>query len=332
MPDTEELDEELSDEEIDMGEVEDMSLEEIQAESEPAEEDFGFESGVEKYQPVDVPIEELTANDWNPNEMASEEFNRLCENIEEDGFITAIQAVPVDEDGDNIEFEFDDDVSEQEKSEKMKEEMDHARIVGGEHRWSAAKVVGMTDIPTILVPNKDREWEKLATVRMNAISGDLDAIQFAELVEEQREKMEDDQLKHALGFAGEETLFDSVLEDVKESVPDDVSEELEDHEDELETIDDLSEILNRIFREHGDELDHNFITFSYGGEDNVMYQCNDDLWAKVVDINNRIEDLDVSATDFWQDLLGEAPVDEHLATNEGTAATGEPESHEDEDE
>lgn len=325
MPDAEEVDEELGDdEEMDIDEIGDMDLEDIQAESEPMDDDMGFDSGVSKYHPVDIPLEDLTANDWNPNEMSSEEFNRLCENIEEDGFLTAIQAVPVDADGNNLEFEFDDDTPEQEKAETMQEEMDHARIVGGEHRWSAAKVVGMTHMPTILVPNKDEDWEKMATVRMNAISGELDPIQFAELVEEQREKMEDDQLKHALGFAGEETLFDSVLADVKESVPDDVTEELEEHEDELETIDDLSEILNRIFREHGDELDYHFITFTYGGEDNVMYQCSDDMWAKVVDINSRIEELDVSAKEFWEDLLGDAPIDEHLAANEGTADVSAP--------
>lgn len=332
MPDQEDLDAELDPEEdIDIDEVEDMSLDEIQEEADTGE-DFGFDSGIDSYHPVEVELENLTANNWNPNEMETEEFNRLCENIEEDGFLSALQAVPVNEDGENMHFsdgELPDDPEE--KAEYLRDEMHHARIVGGEHRWSAAKVVGMTKLPVNLVPNKDEDWEKLATVRMNAISGDLDPIQFAELVEEQREKMEDDQLKHALGFAGEETLFDQVLEDVKESVPDEVEDEIEEAEDDIDTIDDLSEVLNRIFREAGDDLDYHFISFSYGGEDNIMFQADDDLWVDVVDITDRIKKLDASAMEVWKNILDDASVDEALASAEGTAEVKTEEDSDEED-
>lgn len=313
MPDTEvdEGEDEGEFEDVNFDDIEDMSPDELQAEA--GGSDDTFDSGIDTYETVNIDLSQLQANNWNPNEMASEEFNRLCESIEQDGFLTALQGVPVDEDGNNMQF--DDDTS----AEEMVEEMHHARIVGGEHRWSAAKVTGMTEIPVNLVPNKDEEWEKLATVRMNAISGSLDPIQFAELVEEQRENYDDDSLKHALGFAGEDTLFDSVLEDVKESVPDDVADELEEQEDEIETIDDLSEVLNRIFREHGDQLDYHFITFSYGGEDNVLYEADDELWTDLVDINGRIEDLDASAMEFWKELLDQGDVDDALEAAEGQA-------------
>ncbi|QLG30004.1 ParB N-terminal domain-containing protein (plasmid) [Halorarum halophilum] len=313
MADTEELEsgddgEEFDD--IDFDEIEDMSLEDLQAD---IEDEVGFDSGITVYDPVYLPLNRLSANNWNPNEMSSDEFNRLCENIEDDGFLAPIQAVPVDEDGENLQF--DDDVT----AEEMAEEMDHARIVGGEHRWSASKVVGLTELPVMLVPNKDKEWEKQATVRMNSISGSMDPIQFAELVEEQRKKYDDDQLKHMLGFAGDDTLFDSVLEDIKESVPENVREELEEAEDEMETIEDLSEVLNRIFRENGDQLDHHFITFAYGGEENVLYRTDDDLWARVVDMNERIEALDASAMEVLRYLLTEGPLDDALEQAEGTA-------------
>lgn len=305
-----------SESEFDMEELEEMSLDDLQAEVE-GEADAGFDSGVDVYNPIQVPLNRLTANNWNVNEMGSDEFNRLVENIEDDGFLAPIQAVPVTEDGENMEFEASV------TPEEMSENMDHARIVGGEHRWSASKVVGMTEIPVILVPNKDRDWEKMATVRMNSISGSIDPIQFADLVEEQREKMDDDMLKHALGFAGEETLFDNVLEDIKENVPEEVKEELEDAEEDMETIDDLSEVLNRIFRENGDQLEHHFITFAYGGEDSVLYKTDDDLWARVVDMNERIEALDASAREVIRYLLTEGPLDEALELAEGTADTDE---------
>lgn len=321
MPETngEEIEDEAgAEDDMDIDAIENMSLDEIQGEADDG--DFGFDSGIDSYHPISIPLERLTANNWNPNEMSSEEFNRLCENIEEDGFLSALQAVPVDDEGNNMHFSEEDlPESAEERAEYLREEMDHARIVGGEHRWSAAKVVGMTELPVNLVPNKDKDWEKLATVRMNAISGDLDPIQFAELVEEQRKKMDDQELKHALGFAGEETLFDQVLEDVKESVPDDVREEIEEAEDDIETIDDLSEVLNRIFREHGDDLDYHFISFSYGGEDNVMYQADDELWVDIDDINDRMKALDASAIDFWKGVLESADVDDVLESVEGTA-------------
>lgn len=313
MPDAEQLDEEIGSDEfddLDFDSIEDMSPDELQSE---AGGDVGFGSGIDTYETVNIGLSNLKANNWNPNEMASEEFNRLCESIEQDGFLTALQAVPVDESGENIEFTEDTD------AEEMVNQMHHARIVGGEHRWSAAKVTGMTEIPVNLVPNKDEHWEKMATVRMNAISGSLDPIQFAELVEEQRENYDDEDLKHALGFAGDDTLYDSVLEDVKESVPDEIKDELEEEEDEIETISDLSEVLNRIFRNHGEELDYSMISFSYGGQDNIMYKADDELWTTIVDVNEGIKRLDVDAIEFWNEVLSRVETDDVLEATTGTA-------------
>jgi len=80
--------------------------------------------------------------------MSADAFNRLVDEISEVGFIAPIQVVPLDS--------------------------GRYRIIGGEHRWKAAKVVGLSEIPCMVL--SDSRWADedlcfLAGTRIETLNG-----------------------------------------------------------------------------------------------------------------------------------------------------------------
>jgi ParB/RepB/Spo0J family partition protein len=90
-----------------------------------------------------VPVDEITANDYNPNRQTDHEFTMLCRSIEEDGFTQPVILA------------------------------NGSVIVDGEHRWRAARHLGMTDIPVVRVPMEPAQT-KIATLRHNRARGTED--------------------------------------------------------------------------------------------------------------------------------------------------------------
>jgi ParB-like chromosome segregation protein Spo0J len=124
----------------------------------------------------DVPIDLIEANDWNPNEMKDETFNRLVEELEENGIIDPIQIVPA--------------------------EGGKFRIIGGEHRWAGAKTLGWTSIPANVLTDErfvDEDLQKLITVRLNVIHGEMNPEKFTSMYQDMAEKYGVDQLKALFG-------------------------------------------------------------------------------------------------------------------------------------
>jgi ParB-like chromosome segregation protein Spo0J len=101
-----------------------------------------------------VPLETLTIeyvepdaiepNEYNPNRQNEHEFELLCRSMRDDGFT---QPIIVGADG---------------------------KIVDGEHRWRAAREIGLERIPVVRVP-MDAAQARIATLRHNRARGSEDA-------------------------------------------------------------------------------------------------------------------------------------------------------------
>ena len=102
-----------------------------------------------EYEPVQVPVNEVHPNDWNPNFMASDLINALVDNIQQNSFIGAIVI--------------------QKYNERLKKEN---VIIDGEHRWAAMKKLGAKTIPTIEL-DVDENKARVLTIRLNRERGEL---------------------------------------------------------------------------------------------------------------------------------------------------------------
>ena len=107
------------------------------------EEANGKPKGIMK----ELPIDKVVCNSFNPNVMDEKEFNLLVTNVKDIGM-----AVPIT-------------VVEKKDGTFM--------IVGGEHRWKAARLTGMKTIPAVVYSEEemDEDQAKFQTMRLNMIHG-----------------------------------------------------------------------------------------------------------------------------------------------------------------
>ncbi len=245
---------------------------------------------------VDVPIEKIKPNPWNPNVMSSTLFNALVENMKEIGFVEPIMLVPDKE----VEGEY--------------------ILISGEHRWEAAKILDYKTVPSIIKETFDLDVQKFQTVRMNVIKGKLDPIKFTELFDEMAEKYGEEMTKDMMKFV-DEKAFKDVYMAVKRELPKDMQDKLESSKKEIKTVDDLSRILNELFSKHGSTLDCNYMIFTYGGKIHLWVLMEDDLKTLLVeDFIEKFKEHSIDAGRFFDILIskyGEEVIQEMIDNDDG---------------
>ena len=215
----------------------------------------------EKLDVRNIQLDSIVANAWNPNEMDDETFNRLAEEIQSVGFLDPIQVVQM-EDG-------------------------TYRILGGEHRFHAVKILGWETIPAVVLSDekwRDEDLQKFVTVRLNILRGKTNPAKMVELYDEMAEKYGEDALQGMFAYTDQDAWSDTLKmmgKAIKKSLPKDVSKRFDDAKGEIKTVDDLSNILNTLFAKYGNTLDKSFMVFAYGGKEHVYVEMDKDMAAKM---------------------------------------------------
>lgn len=239
--------------------------------------------------PVLVRIPEMIAigrihpNSWNPNFEQATTFNKLVAEIEEDGFDQPLQVVEIK-------------LGESDFIETWTEK--HYRIIGGEHRYKAAIILGMAELPCVIYEDWDEKLQKLKTVRRNLLSGELDSAKFTKLVNSLRVELPLEALPDLFGFkdvdefnkfyvaekAAKEALFlDGILDESRK---------------ERYAVDSVSDIIGNILRECGETLDQDYLFFSYKGAVLTVVLCDAPCSKAVKDLHARLRDTGERITPF----------------------------------
>jgi hypothetical protein len=222
---------------------------------------------------VELPLTRLRKNDANPNEEDDRSFNALVASIVEDGWIQPMASVvPVGQ------YDVDDPYGWQEFD-----------IVAGHHRFDAAEVLGMESGPCFLLdPAKyDSDRQKWSMIKTNLIAGKLNPDKFTKLYNDMAARYDAEVLQELMGFTSADA-FQKLWVGVKSSLPPELADALEKVKDEVRTVDDLSLVLNRLFREYGETLPSNVMAFSWGGKEVMWVLCNARLWAAVSAMKKRV--------------------------------------------
>ena len=206
---------------------------------------------------LEIPVAKLRKNDRNPNEQDERTFNALCQSILEEGWVEPMATVVPAEDG-----MFD--------------------IVGGHHRYDATLVLGIEKGPCwVLDPAKfDRDRQNWTMVKVNILKGKLNPSKFTALYTDMVKVYGAEVLQAQMGFTSEDA-FKSLYQDIRRNLPPELAKALDGQKDEIKTIDDLSLVLNRLFREHGETLPSNMMVFSFGGKDVLWIRADKELWELV---------------------------------------------------
>lgn len=207
-----------------------------------------------------VKISKLVKNTRNPNEQDERTFNALCQSIQDEGWVEPMATVvPLLDDSGDLSGEYE--------------------IVGGHHRYDASTVLGIEEGPCwVLDPAKfDSDRRNWTMVKVNILKGKLNPTKFTSLYNDMVKVYGAEVLQAQMGFTNEDA-FKSLYQNVKRNLPPELAKALDDSKDEIKTIDDLSAVLNNLFREHGETLPSDMMVFSFGGKDVLWVRCDKELW------------------------------------------------------
>lgn len=215
-----------------------------------------------------IKMKELIPTKENPNKMRDKDFNTLTKTIQELGYDQPMK----------VWF----------NKEKNKYE-----ISKGNHRYWALKVAGFDDndkVECVVGEYKNRDEMLKDLVKDNIVRGKLSPEKFTKLWDKLSQKYGKDMTRQMFDFIDEEQL-DKLIKSVRTGLPDEMKEKLDEAKDEIQTIDDLSYVLNRIFAEHGDTLDYNFMVFDYlSGGEIVYIKASKENWKKIEEITKYCRD------------------------------------------
>lgn len=158
-----------------------------------------------------VPSDQVKANDYNPNTVASPEMELLKISIEADGFTQPI-----------VVWKAGPDVYE---------------VVDGFHRHKVGKALGLTHLPVVVVNNDriDKGDRMASTIRHNRARGKHGVGPMSEIVMElSRRNWSDEKIAKELGMDADEVLRLKQIKGLEEMFANrDFSEAWEIDEDEL---------------------------------------------------------------------------------------------------
>jgi ParB family chromosome partitioning protein len=139
----------------------------------------------------EISVDDLTVNDYNPNEMTDSLMARLQAEIKRVGFLAPIIA---------------------------RAAAGKLIIIDGEHRYMAAKALGMTSVP-VIVTDLTEEEAKIQTVNLNQIKGELNPLKYAKLLSGLRSNFSSEQIETYLGVKARElAAYEEILNSPKRDV------------------------------------------------------------------------------------------------------------------
>lgn len=236
-------------------------------------------------QVVKIPLDKLVEAEWNPNEMDEFTFNRLVDELREIGLIDPIQVVPL-EDG-------------------------RYRVIGGNHRLRAARVLGWNEIDCVVLTDvkfQSEDLQKFLTVRLNVLRGKLNPEKFIGLYNEMVEKYGKEAMRELMGFTDRDAfnkLINEVEKNIKTAMSPGLAKKFQKVKKEIKTLNDLGNILNKLFSEYGETIERNFMYFSYGGREHLYIICNRKLWRLVNSLMDYINKEKLDASEVFSDMIFE---------------------------
>ena len=230
-----------------------------------------------------VSLDKIVPNNWNANEEDEATFDALVDDVSETGFIDSLTVVPM--------------------------ENGTYRIIGGEHRWMAAKASGSSEVPCLILKGekwRDEDLQKFVTVRMNVIRGKLNPEKFARLYEEMAEKYGAEQLQKMFGFVDKRAfkkLVKGVTKAAKQSLPKELHGEMVEKAKDAKTVDDLSTIVQEMYQKYGDTVSKSYMIFTHGKQEHIYVQMDQKMRRAMDKVILYIETAGVDINDFMAPVV-----------------------------
>lgn len=230
----------------------------------------------------DVPLDKIEESPENPNEEDEATFDRLVEAIREDGFDEPCIVVP--------------------KLNDKGKETGRYVMVSGHHRKKAAGYLDYQTVPCVIKKGWSDDSRKIQLVRRNLLKGSFNPEKFTTLYNDLAKNYDKEVLKQLMGFTKKDA-FQKVYKSVSDALPEGQRKKLEDAKENITSVDNLSSVLNQIFRDHGSDLDFNFIVFSFGGKEHHYFKSDKELNSLIEDFEAAARRYKLNTTDAFKVML-----------------------------
>jgi len=227
---------------------------------------------------VDLPIASLEPDVNNPNVMDEDTLDLLVDEIQEHGFDEPIQV--------------------------RKLNTGRYQISGGHHRVMAAERLGMETVPAVIKDFDDRT-QKLMLAKRNLLRGKMDRQKLGKLVADLSKTGDPGTLHRELGITQKKTL-DAMIDKAGENLTPKQKAKLDVAKEKIKSIDDLSSILNTIFKETGSEAKSGYMVFSFGGKEHHYVQIDISTNKKLRALKKECDAADIPMRDFLQSIVAAA--------------------------
>lgn len=247
---------------------------------------------------VDIPLDLVAPNLWNPNELDDLSFNMLSDNIDSVGFISPIIVVPM-EDGTYT-------------------------ICDGFHRFEARRISGEKEIPCVIVSPEifDEKMLMLQTVRLNKIRGSLNSEKFNALIDQLVNKHEIpfEDLAEELGFADEDE-FEALVKQGRAQLPKEARKEYDKAVKAAQgSVSQLAKIIEKLWLKYASTVPANFFILDYGSMRHLWITMDKEYLALTTDKFRDIFASGYKVSSVLQQMLAELDVtsfiEEHISALE----------------
>lgn len=223
-----------------------------------------------------IALDQIEMNDWNPFKQDDEVFNQLVTEMEQEGFDEPILVAKLP-DG-------------------------KYRVVNGEHRFKAARVLKLKEIPCIVKETWDEDEQMIQTVRRNNLRGKLDMNKLERMGQRLSKRILTDPEKVARRMLlKDEALFAKFSEaKAQESNANrEIAEKMDETRTELTMIDNLSALLNDLFGQYGKTVPFNFMVFMYKEKQHMVVQMRSGLVDAIRKLETSLFDKKIDANAFF---------------------------------
>jgi ParB/RepB/Spo0J family partition protein len=234
----------------------------------------------------ELDINLIDENSWNPNQMSDSKFNKLTEEIETMGFLDPIQVVPMP----NGRY----------------------RILGGAHRYNACVIMGYEKVPAVIMDDpkfQDEDLQKFLTLRLNLIKGKMTRDKFTKLYEDLASRHGEDFIRDSMALIDKnewEKLKKELVKNLKDSLPKDspLLDNFDDTVKELKTLDDITKLLESVFKQKDTgAVGTKILAFGGGGGKVVYFNVDDEIWQQMMELVKLADIREVKFNDMLEKLI-----------------------------
>jgi len=210
---------------------------------------------------IDIPVDDLIPNSWNPNQMNDKTFDMLVRRMREVGPLRPINVIA------------------------LKDQPGKYMIIDGEHRWKAAKALDWPSVSALVMEGTQFEQEdaqKFLTMQLNQIAGKTSPEKFLKLYNEMVAKYGDKALKDLMGFT-DSTKWRVLTKGIADGLPGEMKKKFKEKM-EGANPDELGNILQEIMGMYGNDMRYNFMVFTFEDKEHVWIRMNKDTHQLVKDL------------------------------------------------